>query len=450
MGDISKGKKFNVARFTDQKTLDFTKFAEPVKMYSKDSEPEQLVLPSLNPKFKELNKQMRRISMERFFEKRKKEARKKRIESTWHIEDNAGEHVFEGSLEGGQAESRYAILVLEDSTFKVQLVDTWYNFRAQKHYQTLSLEEAEAHLASKSMKFEKKLEKFYKREEGDNTTAEAEAKAVHYPDEDRFTGFDSLENMKKKKADKIKKEKKENGEEGEDAEEEVEAEDMPDEEKGEDMDFEKRVSDDEEEEQAADEDAEDATKTEENEDESEQALSSSGKEMKSLLKNAKKEEEFGSSDEEEEDEDVDDIDIESMNMYAARNTANNEVPPEVSEKKATLPESGKKEVPGDKKRPLPSPGEGPDAKKQKSAPAATANAAPTPDIEEEEVRKILLTSGKIKTKQLVNKFKARLTEPKQKAKFAQIVKKIGEIVEELGEKYLTLKPEYRRGLKAPK
>lgn len=72
------------------------------------------------------------------------------------------------------------------------------------------------------------------------------------------------------------------------------------------------------------------------------------------------------------------------------------------------------------------------------------------DVDEEEVRKILLTSGKIKTKNLINKFKSRLTDQRQKARFAQIVKKIGEIVEELGEKYLILKHEYRGGLKIGK
>ncbi len=59
-------------------------------------------------------------------------------------------------------------------------------------------------------------------------------------------------------------------------------------------------------------------------------------------------------------------------------------------------------------------------------------------------------AGKVKTKHLINKFKARLTDPQQKSRFAQIVKKLGKIVDEHGEKYLVLKDEYRGGLKIPK
>jgi len=71
-------------------------------------------------------------------------------------------------------------------------------------------------------------------------------------------------------------------------------------------------------------------------------------------------------------------------------------------------------------------------------------------VEEEEVRKALLLSGKIKAKQLAVKFKHRLTDPQQKARFAQMIKKLAKIVEEHGEKLLSLKDEFRMGLKAPK
>ena len=71
-------------------------------------------------------------------------------------------------------------------------------------------------------------------------------------------------------------------------------------------------------------------------------------------------------------------------------------------------------------------------------------------VEEEEVRKALLVLGKPKTKTLINKFKGRLVDQQQKARFAQILKKLARIVEEHGEKYLVLKDEYRGGLKPPK
>ena len=58
--------------------------------------------------------------------------------------------------------------------------------------------------------------------------------------------------------------------------------------------------------------------------------------------------------------------------------------------------------------------------------------------------------GKLTTKMLVKKFKTRLFDKQQKARFAQMVKKFGTIVEEHGEMYLVLKEEYRGGLKLGK
>jgi len=44
---------------------------------------------------------------------------------------------------------------------------------------------------------------------------------------------------------------------------------------------------------------------------------------------------------------------------------------------------------------------------------------------------------------LVHKFKSRLTDKAQKGRFALLVKKLGRIVDEHGEKYLILKDEYK-------
>jgi hypothetical protein len=78
--------------------------------------------------------------------------------------------------------------------------------------------------------------------------------------------------------------------------------------------------------------------------------------------------------------------------------------------------------------------------------AESTTAAPSKGkgvIEEEEVRMALLLAGKIKTQNLVNKFKTRLTDEVQKARFAKLVKKLGKIVEEGGSKYLVLKDEHK-------
>jgi uncharacterized protein YutD len=68
-------------------------------------------------------------------------------------------------------------------------------------------------------------------------------------------------------------------------------------------------------------------------------------------------------------------------------------------------------------------------------------------VDEEEVRKALLLSGKIKTQALIKKFKNKFADKANKARFAQIVKKLGRIIDEHGEKYIVLKDEYRAGLK---
>lgn len=72
------------------------------------------------------------------------------------------------------------------------------------------------------------------------------------------------------------------------------------------------------------------------------------------------------------------------------------------------------------------------------------------EVSEEEVRKAVLLAGKIKTKTLLSKFKGRLTYPSQKARFADNVKRLCDIVDDFGEKWLVLKEAFRGGLKVPK
>jgi len=52
-------------------------------------------------------------------------------------------------------------------------------------------------------------------------------------------------------------------------------------------------------------------------------------------------------------------------------------------------------------------------------------------------------AGKTTTKNIVKKFKTRLTDPQKKAQFTYILKKLAKVVEEYGEKYLVLKDEYK-------
>ncbi len=156
-------------------------------------------------------------------------------------------------------------------------------------------------------------------------------------------------------------------------------------------------------------------------------------ELKTLLKNASKQEEFSVSSEEEEDEEEEN---------EADKKIVQEEPDLVPMKVEPTLESTLAAV--SKKRPATEDLNDKDGKKVK---AKTEEVTP---VDEEEVRKALLVLGKAKTKTFVNKFKAQLVDEEQKARFAKIVKKLARIVDEHGERYFVLKDEYRGGLKGPK
>jgi transcription initiation factor TFIIF subunit alpha len=77
--------------------------------------------------------------MERFFEKKKRG--KKSREGSWNLTDRDGKQAWEGVPE--DQSSTYVLLRMEGKDFKVFPVGKWYNFKERKHYQTLTLEQAE-------------------------------------------------------------------------------------------------------------------------------------------------------------------------------------------------------------------------------------------------------------------------------------------------------------------
>ncbi|KKL15019.1 hypothetical protein LCGC14_2509820 [marine sediment metagenome] len=67
-------------------------------------------------------------------------------------------------------------------------------------------------------------------------------------------------------------------------------------------------------------------------------------------------------------------------------------------------------------------------------------------VQEHEVRKALLLSGRIQAKRLVRHFRSRLGSADAKAQFVQSLKKLARINMEDGEKFLVLRDEYRAGI----
>jgi len=81
-------------------------------------------------------------------------------------------------------------------------------------------------------------------------------------------------------------------------------------------------------------------------------------------------------------------------------------------------------------------------------PAPTTPAAKPADtgptvVTEDEIRKILLKNTHMKTPELINHFRRPLKDETQKTKFTDIIKKIAVIVDDGGNKYLRLRPEYK-------
>ncbi|CAG8510334.1 8230_t:CDS:1 [Paraglomus occultum] len=76
------------------------------------------------------------------------ESRKLRAEEEkpWVLEDYDGTNTYIGELEGGQR-ANYALFLLTDDGFKVVCVDKWYKFKSKIRHRTLTIEEAEEAIA---------------------------------------------------------------------------------------------------------------------------------------------------------------------------------------------------------------------------------------------------------------------------------------------------------------
>ena len=149
-------KRYNVARFDSSSNVDFsTRWTSPVVMYR---EPEKI------DDSEDEAEEKAKEDMPAHPAYRKRRRRRKRIDKTpgWIIEDQDGSHKLNGTVEGGQPGSNY-MLMIESSPgsneLSVMPVEHWFRFKKPVSYRTLTLEEAEEVNNEKKRKVERWLMK---------------------------------------------------------------------------------------------------------------------------------------------------------------------------------------------------------------------------------------------------------------------------------------------------
>eukprot|EP00850_Spirogloea_muscicola_P010015 SM000057S18445 [mRNA] locus=s57:722808:725846:- [translate_table: standard] len=417
----------------------------------------------------------------------------------WRLEDDLGQSKFVGTLEGGQR-SNYFLLIMQGKDFAALPAGDWYNFHKVIQYKTLTLEEAE-----ERMKDRRKTVDGYQRwmmkaagsaaAAGADDEALAGGKARKKDEEDDLlkdgadsdvgeTAEDEDEEEARKDRLGLKAGAKGGGDEEEEGAPREEADGDDDEkDKGDDWEHEETFTDDDE---AAGNDAEEredpdrgpempppAIKEQEDKGEDEEmdqaagGLSTSGREIKKLLKQEDAEDEDVEDEEEEEDDDVD-MDKEDVMLSSILFKPKKEPSPARSEmvdvktgpsngrltpppaNAATAPAVKRKVSPEEAKaiaaakrvkseavlreqgvRPQgstvtlakapPAAGKGPPGGKGQSMSGAGEG------ITEEAVR-VVLRAGMIKSQDLVTKFRGRLRTPEDKAAFSAILQKIAKIL----------------------
>ncbi|KAL6056810.1 hypothetical protein QOT17_015914 [Balamuthia mandrillaris] len=328
------------------------------------------------------------------------------------LQDAVGKQSFVGKIEGAQT-SNYFLCALEGDELKVYPSGDWYNFKPKRTYKTLSLEEAEAQLKSHQKKIDRWLMKQGKGENGKDDTEKPERSGLI----DR--SYDSDEEGKKLAKKKTNEE----------------------------LDFAESFDDDEEHDQAV-------------EMEKSGKLTKTGKQLKNLLKNLGGEDtEHQSSDEEIEDEEEETEvreDSEKKGMSPTKTTTPAESPTEAAVTatdtgtitKTTAETTLQQPTKGTKRKPASTnvTEDKTATKKTKTEEKAITPKEEKPTEISEEAVKQELRKGHIKTAALIERFKALLTDAARKGEFMQIVKKVAEITEVpagSGNKFLTLKAEYR-------
>ncbi|CAL9068860.1 unnamed protein product [Musa banksii] len=405
----------------------------------------------------------------------------------WILEDETGQHQYQGQIEGSQSTTAtYYLLMMHGKEFLAFPAGSWYKYNFSKiaQYKQLTLEEAEEKM-NKRRHNATGYERWMMKAATNGAAAFGEVKKNEEASKGEADGSSRL----KKGKNSDDGEHSDKGEENEDEEEarknrlglskkgvdddeegakggEFDLDD-DDIEKGDDWEHEETFTDDDEAVGNDPEEREDLApeipappeikQDDEEEDEEDGGLSKSGKELKKLLGRAAG---LNESDGEEEDDDDDDEEIGMSPVLAPKqkdapkdepteNTPSKAAPPSgparstptTSKSSKAKRKPGSDDVKSNNGLPVKKMKDNPSAKDElptssksnvlpKSSPATTSRPGSTPStapVTEDEIRTVLLSATPLTTQDLVAKFKARLKSQEDKNAFADILRRISKI-----------------------
>ncbi|XP_072974176.1 transcription initiation factor IIF subunit alpha isoform X1 [Typha angustifolia] len=427
--------------------------------------------------------------------------REKYKNKPWILEDETGQHQFQGQLEGSQSSTAtYYLLMLHGKEFIAIPAGSWYNFSKIAQYKQLTLEEAEEKM-NKRKHNATGYERWMMKAATNGAAAFGEVKKT----EDISVGGAEGNRTKKGKSN----EDGDHSDKGEEDEEEEEARknrlglnkkpidddeeggkggdidlDDDDIEKGDDWEHEEIFTDDDEAVGNDPEEREDLApeipappeikQDEEDEDEEEEGgLSKSGKELKKLLGRAAG---LNESDAEDDDDEDDEDEVGTSPVLAPKqketpkdepteNSPSKPAPPSGSARSTpsvSKSSKGKRKPGNDEAKPTngapskkvkvdsdsrPSGGkdETPSSKStvppkaSASTATRTGTASSAAPVTEDEIRTVLLSVAPVTTQDLVARFKARLKSQEDKSAFADILRRISKIQKTNGHNYVVLR-----------
>ncbi|KAM0942991.1 putative transcription factor C2H2 family [Dioscorea sansibarensis] len=425
------------------------------------------------------------------------QGREKYKNKPWILEDETGQHQYQGQLEGAQS-ATYYLLMLHGKEFTALPAGSWYNFNKIAQYKQLTLEEAEEKM-SKRKHNATGYERWMMKTAANGAAAFGEARKAE------LMGSGGLDGGRPKKGKT--NDEGNHSDKGEEDEEEEEARknrlglnkkdidddednakggdldlDDDDNEKGDDWEHEEIFTDDDEAVGNNPEEREDLAPEipappeikQDDEDEAEEeegGLSKSGKELKKLLGKANG---LNEPDGDDDDDDGDGNDETGSSPVLAPKLKDGpkDEPADNSPSKSAPNGSTKSTPPSSKSAKTKRKPGSDDAKSSNGAPSkkmktenetrptseetptktsgttkgstlsSRAGVTPAPStapVTEEEIRSVLLAMAPVTTQDLVAKFKARLKSQEDKSAFAEILRRISKIQKTNGHSYVVLR-----------
>ncbi|XP_010928148.1 transcription initiation factor IIF subunit alpha [Elaeis guineensis] len=418
----------------------------------------------------------------------------------WILEDETGQHQYQGQVEGSQSTTAtYYLLMLHGKEFIAIPAGSWYNFTKIAQYKQLTLEEAEEKMNKRKHNatgYERWMMKaatngaaafgeLLKKSEGASSGGAdgSRAKKGKSNDEgdhsDKGEEDEEEEEARKNRLGLTKQGVDDEEEGGKGGDIDLDDDDI---EKGDDWEHEETFTDDDEAVGNDPEEREDLApeipappeikQDDEDENEEDGGLSKSGKELKKLLGRAAGLNESDAEDDDE-DDDEDEVGMSPVLAPKQKDTPKDE-PTDSSPSKPVPPPGSARGTPaaskssktkrkseevkssngapvkkvktdndskssGVKDEPPSSTKSSAPAKGSSSTAARTGPTSSVAPVTEEEIRTVLLSVAPVTTQDLVARFKARLKSQEDKSAFADILRRISKIQKTNGHNYVVLR-----------